>query len=339
MNRTKSIAIAVALAAGSAFAGLTALPAGADDGGTTSGKGGVHRGHGAATGSLADPGTFFAGSLNGANEVPVADGPGGDKDGHAIALMRVQDDAVTFAVQFRGIAAPTAGELHQGAKGVSGPVRIPFFTRRLPDGQTSVTGTVQVKDQQLLDDLRTDPGGFYFDLRNGEFPGGAVRGQVHGLTSSLDMDHALQQNFQASVIQGAQIYACTEQADGTFAFTQDNVRATLDTGISHFFARPGPAGPPEWLSRDRSAVTGRLISRLPNGPGNIAELDLAATQAGRPFGQLAGVDEILRLNTVGGLAPAGVCDPATQPTATVSYHADYLFLDGAGPVVPAGAER
>lgn len=310
VSRNKSIAIATAVAAGLTFA---AAPASADDGGTTG-----------------DP-AFFAGSLNGVNEVPVPDGPAaGDKDGRAVAFMRIQGGEVSFAFEFAGIATPTAGQIHQGGKGVNGPIKVPFFTRRLPDGQTSVTGTVRVKDQQILDDLRSDPANFYLNLDTEEFPGGAVRGQVHKLTSSIDMDHALQRNFRASVVQGAQIYACTKQSDGTFAFTQDNVRATLEGGISHFFAKPGPAGPPEWLARDRSAVTGKVITRTPNGPGNIPELDLAATQAGQSFGRLAGIDEILRLNTAGGVAPAGNCDPATQPQAAVPYHADYLFIDAVG---------
>jgi len=278
--------------------------------------------------ALADTGdegaVYFTSSLNGGNTVPDT----GDKDGHALAFVKVQGNELSFTAGFRGITTPTAGGLHQGGKGVNGEVKVPFVTTRLPDGQTSVSGTVLVKDQQFLDGLRADPGGFYVDFSTGDLPEGAVRGQVHRLTSTIDINTALQKNVQASVTQGVQIYACTRQSDGTFAFSQDNVRATLDNGISHFFAKPGPAGPPEWLARDRSAVVGRVLSRTPNGDGNIAELDLAAAQAGRPFGLLAGVDEILRLNTVGGVAPAGICDPATQPRAEVTYHADYLFIDG-----------
>jgi hypothetical protein len=152
---------------------------------------------------------------------------------------------------------------------------------------------------------------------------------VHKLTGNIDMRRALQQNFAASVIKGVQIYACTQQADGTFAFTQDNVRASLQRGISHFFADPGPSGPPQWRADDGSAVTGRVISRTPNGDGNIAELDLAATQVGQPDGLLAQTDEILRLNTVGGVAPAGPCDAGTQPKTEVPYQADYLFVHAA----------
>lgn len=301
MSRTKIMVIAFAAVA------AMAQPAVADDG----------------TGTGTEEAAYFTGSLNGANVVPET----GDKDGQALAFLSVEGNKVTFAAKFRGIRTPTAGALHQGAKGTNGDVKIPFFTRKLYNGQTSVTGTVRVEDQQVLDGLRTNPGDFYLDLANREFPNGAVRGQVHKLTSVIDMKSALRRNVEASVSQGAQIYACTKQSDGTYAFTQDNVRATLDNGISHFFAKPGPAGPPEWLARDQSAVTGTVLTRTPNGAGNIAELDLAATQAGRPYGLLAGTNEILRLNTVGGVAPAGPCDPATQPTVEVPYHADYVFVD------------
>ncbi|MFI0449446.1 DUF3455 domain-containing protein [Actinomadura sp. 6N118] len=265
-----------------------------------------------------DTGAFFATSLNGANVVS-----GGDKDGSAVAYLGVKGDQVSFAIESRDIGVPTSGELHQGAKGTNGDAKISFFTR--PSGLGSVSGTVRVSDQKLLDQLRNDPGSFYIDLHNRQFTGGAVRGQVHKLTSAIDMKRALRQNFKASVLKGVQIYACTQQANGTFAFTQDNVRASLQRKISHFFVNPGPAGPPKWLAKDGSAVTGSVISRTPNGSGNIAELDLAATQAGEPEGLLSGINEILRLNTVGGVAPAGSCEPGSK--AEVPYRADYVFID------------
>lgn len=295
MNR--SITLTAVMAAGLAF---MAVPASADDD------------------------AFFATSLNGANTTQ-----GGDGDGSAVAFVGVKGDQVSFAIKFRDIAIPTSGDLHQGAKGGDGDSKISFFTTPLLTGRDSVSGTVRVTDAKLLNELRTNPGDFYVDLHNRPYPKGAVRGQVHKLTSAIDMKRTLQQNFTAPVVQGVQIYACTRQADGTFAFTQDNVRATLQRGISHFFANPGPAGPPEWKSDDGSAVTGKLISKTANGDANIAELDLAATQVGATTGLLAQTNEIMRLNTVGGVAPAGSCDPATQARAEVPYRADYLFVHAA----------
>ena len=44
--------------------------------------------------------------------------------------------------------------------------------------------------------------------------------------------------MQESVVFGSQIYACTVQLDGSFAFTQNNVEARLTGGIHHTFVQP-----------------------------------------------------------------------------------------------------
>ncbi|WP_283133943.1 DUF3455 domain-containing protein [Rhizohabitans arisaemae] len=73
-------------------------------------------------------------------------------------------------------------------------------------------------------------------------------------------------------------------------------------------------------------LTGKAVTRTPNGDGNIPELVLDATQSGAGRGLLAHTTQILRLNTVGGVAPAGACDPARTPKAKSPYKSDYLFL-------------
>jgi hypothetical protein len=129
------------------------------------------------------------------------------------------------------------------------------------------------------------------------------------------------------VVDGVQIYACTTQADGTTAFTQLDVRAELEHGIHHSFVAP-TAGPPQWQAPDGSAVRGTLISKTPNGDGNIPVLELSGTQSGTPDGILAGVTRISRIDTHGGVAPAGPCDAAQTPTAEVPYTATYVFSRG-----------
>jgi hypothetical protein len=130
-------------------------------------------------------------------------------------------------------------------------------------------------------------------------------------------------DFVAPVLRGVQIYKCTQQADGTFAFTQFDVRAKLKHRIRHSFVQT-TTGPPQWIAPDGSAVTGAVVSRTPNGEGNIPLLELSATQIGRPHGRLSKTVRILRLNTKGGVAPAGTCAPDT--IAKVPYEADYHFL-------------
>ncbi|WP_405996879.1 DUF3455 domain-containing protein [Streptomyces sp. NBC_00829] len=133
--------------------------------------------------------------------------------------------------------------------------------------------------------------------------------------------------FRAAVTSGVQIYACKQQADGTFAFAQRGVRATLEGGIEHSFVNPD-AGPPQWVARDGSAVTGKVVTKTPRGANDIPELELAATQSGQSSGDLANVVTVRRLNTSGGVAPTGSCEPAD--TVEVPYQADYEFISRAG---------
>jgi hypothetical protein len=320
-NRTNLIgaatAVAVAAAAGVAFAASPALAA---DGGS-------------ADGAVADAASaaLFVSSLNGANEVPVQGGPAvGDRDGAALELVKVEGDTVSVAVKWRGTDRPTALHIHQGAKGANGGVKIDF-TALLTKGKGkargwtgSATGSVKVTDKAALDAFKAEPNTFYANLHTAKFPGGAVRGQFHKVTGPVDSDFGdALDNFQASVVRGKQIYECKPGADGTFSFQQRDVRAVLAGHIDHSFVAPN-SGTPQWIAPDRSAVTGSVISRTPNGAGNIPELDLRATQSGKKRGLLAGTQEIFRLNTVGGVAPAGGCDSGA--IAGVPYAADYVFI-------------
>jgi hypothetical protein len=257
-------------------------------------------------------------SLEGRNEST------GASDGQALALIGVHDDALTYAIDWRGTGIPTAVDIHTGARGVDGPVVIPLFTTLHPV-RGFASGTVTVTDPALLAALQSDPGAFYVDLHSKKSPSGAARAQLHALNHAPSPRGVAA--LQESVVRGSQVYACTMQADGSFAFTQHNVEARLSGGIHHTFVQPD-AGPPQWRAPDGSAVSGTVVTRNANGDGNIAELNLDATQIGRPHGLLGDVVEVLRLNTVGGVAPAGPCDPQATPVVNVPYRADYVFING-----------
>jgi hypothetical protein len=258
-------------------------------------------------------------SLEGRNEVTS-----GAPEGQALGLFGIHDDTLTFAISWRGTGAPTEAHIHAGVRGVDGPVVVRLFTTPRPAGGFT-SGAVTVSDSNLLAALRSEPSGFYVDLHTHVFPGGAARAQLHLLSHAASTSGVAA--LQESVIIGSQIYACTQQSDGSFAFTQHDVEARLGGGIHHTFVQPD-AGPPQWQAPDGSAVTGTVVTRNANGEGNIAELDLDATQIGSPTGLLGNVVEVLRLNTVGGVAPAGVCDPQATPIVKVPYQADYVFING-----------
>ncbi len=259
-------------------------------------------------------------SLEGRNEVGA-----GATDGQALELIGLQGNTLSYSVTWRGIGTPTGADIHAGGRGADGPVVVPLFTTPRPAGGFA-SGTVTVTDPALLAALRSDPGGFYTDLRTPEFPGGAARAQLHLLNHMVSTSGVAA--LQESVVLGSQIYACTAQPDGSFAFTQRDVDAHLTGGIHHTFVQP-VAGPPQWHAPDGSAVTGpTVVTRNANGAGNIAELNLDATQIGTSTGLLAHVVEVLRLNTLGGVAPAGSCDPQATPIVNVPYQADYVFING-----------
>jgi len=269
--------------------------------------------------STGAPATLVA-SLEGRNEVTP-----GAPQGQALELIGVQGNTLSYSISWRGVGTPTEADIHAGARGVDGPVVVPLFTTPPRPAGGFASGTVTVTDPTVLDALRSNPGGFYADLHTTAFPDGAARAQFHQLNHPVATSGVAA--LQESVVLGSQIYACTPTADGSFAFTQFGVEARLNGLIHHTFVQP-VAGPPQWQAPDGSAVTGKLVTKNANGDGNIAELNLDATQIGTPSGLLAHAVEVLRLNTVGGVAPTGTCDPQATPIVNVPYQADYVFING-----------
>jgi hypothetical protein len=104
--------------------------------------------------------------LSGDNEVS-----GGDPDGSGFADIFIDDEAltITWTITVDGIDEPVnLAHIHDGPAGVDGPVIVDF------DGQ--LTGSNLV-DEDLANVL-ADPAGFYVNVHNDAFPGGAVRGQL-----------------------------------------------------------------------------------------------------------------------------------------------------------------
>lgn len=131
-------------------------------------------GSGAALQALQRP---LLASLSGAAETPAA----GDPDGSGAAAVTI--DAVTgeICVDLRvaGIATAAAAHIHRGATGVSGPVVV-ALTAPTPTSSACV-----IAAPTLAAEILTTPAAFYVNVHNGEFPAGAIRGQlVAGSTTS-----------------------------------------------------------------------------------------------------------------------------------------------------------
>jgi hypothetical protein len=148
--------------------------------------------------------TYLVARMTGDQEVPTTSaGPRvGDPNGQAVTYLRIRGNQVSFAINWKNIAAPTAGHIHAGVNGQNGGVKVGFFGA-LPSTARAVTGSVTVADEALLESLKTNPESFYCNLHTAEFPGGAVRGQFTK-SNPVDLNKVLHNGPLAALADGDQ---------------------------------------------------------------------------------------------------------------------------------------
>jgi CHRD domain len=111
--------------------------------------------------------------LIGANEVP---GPG-DPDGRGTANLTIDGatGVVCYKIYAQRLTLPSInGHIHEGPKGVSGPVVVQLAG---PDASKYARGCMSTSPTQAADIL-ANPAGFYVNVHTTDFPGGAIRGQL-----------------------------------------------------------------------------------------------------------------------------------------------------------------
>lgn len=125
---------------------------------------------------------------------------------------------------------------------------------------------------------------------------------------------------------GVQKYTC--QANGAWLFTDPEATLTKTSGAAkligtHFLNFS--TGRPVWQAKDGSSVEAVRRASAPAGAETIPWLLLQATgTSADPDGdRLTATTWVQRLNTSGGVAPAGTCTPGEQ--IAVPYSADYFF--------------
>jgi hypothetical protein len=120
-------------------------------------------------------------TMIGANEVP---GPGDpNASGSTVVVLNATTGMVCYTIKVQGISSPlTAGHIHVGPAGVAGPVVIPF---PLIGGNNSFAGCTKA-DKMLVQAIINNPGGYYTNVHNAQFPGGVIRGQLSLLGSASD---------------------------------------------------------------------------------------------------------------------------------------------------------
>ena len=113
----------------------------------------------------------FTATLSPAEEVPNK-GPEG-ASGTAKVDINTDNNQVCYDLKPSGLTEqPTAGHIHQGAKGASGPIFIDFAiaTNGLKNCVTS--------DATKVAAVMADPAGYYVNIHTPSFAAGAIRGQM-----------------------------------------------------------------------------------------------------------------------------------------------------------------
>jgi hypothetical protein len=115
-----------------------------------------------------DPTVSFTANLTGAQEETPT---GSAATGTAVGTYDKNTKVLTLTVTYTGLT-PTAGHIHKGAVGVSGPVIFPFVAPL--DSPISFTSD-QLDSGQEADLLG---GNYYVNLHTVAFGGGEIRGQL-----------------------------------------------------------------------------------------------------------------------------------------------------------------
>ena len=112
--------------------------------------------------------------LSGPIEVPP-----GDPDGSGLATFIIDParSQLCFSIVVDDILLPAiAAHIHVAPSGVAGPIVVPLTA---PDANGTSAGCVGGIDQRLLRAIKNHPRQYYVNVHTTDFPGGAVRGQLH----------------------------------------------------------------------------------------------------------------------------------------------------------------
>jgi hypothetical protein len=121
-------------------------------------------------------GNVFVGKMTGSLEIPQAEPTA---TARAVITLKPSSSTVCFRLHWDGLTSVTAAHIHLGDAGVTGSVVVPFFGAPIPDTITSVGGCVHNVDPALIHDIHDNPSGYYVNVHDAAYPGGAVRDQLH----------------------------------------------------------------------------------------------------------------------------------------------------------------
>lgn len=132
----------------------------------------------ATAGALLTAATLGLPAAQAAPAIPLSGGQetaAADEDGHGFFAYSIDGTTFCWTLDWEGIAPATAAHVHLGPRHVAGPVVIPLDVDGVPGPDHAGCTTINA---DLAAAITANPRGFYANVHNAEFPGGAIRGQL-----------------------------------------------------------------------------------------------------------------------------------------------------------------
>lgn len=226
----------------------------------------------------------------------------GDPDGHGTAIIDIepQSGSVCFVLRVTGIATASAAHIHLGGPATNGPVQI---TLTAPNAAGFSEGCV-IASPDTVSALLAAPSGFYVNIHNEDFTGGAMRGQLGHTTLTTTLSGAAEVNGSGEPNQGDPDGSGTatitvDQSGSQVCYVLRAAAITLPAAAAHIHeARAGttgdvvvPLSPPNAEGVATGCVEGTIevINGLPRTPSDYyVNVHTSDFSAGAVRGQLAG---------------------------------------------------
>lgn len=121
--------------------------------------------------NLKNGGRPLTANLLGSNEVPSMGDP--DGSGSFEMTLNLGQETLTYELNVNGIEPATMAHIHIGGAGVAGGVVLTLD----PPTDGSSSGTLAI-GKELARQILKNPEGYYVNVHNADYPGGALRGQL-----------------------------------------------------------------------------------------------------------------------------------------------------------------
>jgi CHRD domain len=117
--------------------------------------------------------------MNGKKEVSAeGDKRAGDLNGRGSFSAIFDGNELCYGITVKNIQDPVAAHIHKGSPNVAGPV-VQALQQPATGDPGASSDCVEV-DASLARAIQRNPAKYYVNVHTGDFPGGAVRGQLFG---------------------------------------------------------------------------------------------------------------------------------------------------------------